>query len=106
MAFWRNYKQDERAKLLNKNYWDSTLDEKKAAVAYKKELQAASAAVSYAIKKGKLKKAHDCKCVECGNMANQYHHYNGYGKSARLDVVPVCHGCHNMLHKMARERRK
>ena len=50
----------------------------------------AHAAVCVAIKKGKLKPAHDSYCVDCGNPATEYDHRD-YNKP--LEVEPVCQSC-------------
>lgn len=100
--YWRIYKQDPDALLLRRNYWDLTLSEKMRASAYRKKVKGAGSKVSQAIKKGELKKLSDCKCVECGNGATEYHHYIGYQKKNWLDVVPVCKPCHKELHQRAK----
>ena len=54
-------------------------------------------AVSNAIKRGELPKVQTCQCVKCGEPATAYHHHKGYKKEHFLEVVPVCHECHQMV---------
>ena len=58
-------------------------------------------AVWRAIQSGKLKPAWWFACDErCGHVAQEYHHHRGYGKSAWLEVVPLCIPCHKAEHKL------
>lgn len=50
----------------------------------------ARSAVACAIKKGDLRPAKECKCVDCGRQAEVYDHRNYYKP---LAVVPVCKRC-------------
>lgn len=43
---------------------------------------------------GKLPRAKDLSCVDCGNMANEYDHHMGYDEENWLNVEPVCYNCH------------
>lgn len=45
--------------------------------------------------KGKIPKATDCKCTDCGIQAEEYHHED-YSKP--LDVIPLCKPCHLQRH--------
>lgn len=54
-------------------------------------------AVYYARKTGKLPNPEILNCAECGNRAAEYHHYKGYSKENRLNVVPVCTKCHSEI---------
>ena len=51
-------------------------------------------AVSNAIKRGDLPKVQTRRCIHCGETAAAYHHHRGYKREHFLDVVPVCHECH------------
>lgn len=54
---------------------------------------AARAAVHRAVVRGDLPPATTCICVRCGKPAHEYHHRNGYERSAWLDVEPRCRPC-------------
>lgn len=56
-------------------------------------------AVGDAVKGGKIPPAKMCNCVVCQKPARDYHHYLGYERQHRLDVVPVCRSCHPKLDK-------
>ena len=69
----------------------------------------AIATVCTAVRTGKLPRPETFFCCnstggeggqECLNQAEEYHHYKGYTKEHRLDVVPVCLKCHNRIHKV------
>lgn len=47
---------------------------------------------------GKLKRAADCKCVDCGEPAKYLHHHKGYAPPNDVDVIPVCSACHGKRH--------
>lgn len=53
--------------------------------------------VNNAIAKNKIPKASDLICINCKNIAQQYHHHNGYNIEHWLDVVPVCIACHSLI---------
>lgn len=53
-------------------------------------------AVSNAIKRGDLPKVQTCSCIRCGATATAYHHHRGYKSDHFLDVVPLCHDCHQI----------
>lgn len=50
--------------------------------------------MSNAIKRGDLPKVQTRSCVRCGATATAYHHHRGYKSEHFLDVIPVCHDCH------------
>ena len=52
----------------------------------------ASHLVNKAVRKGQLKPARECECVDCGAPAKVYEH-RSYDKP--LDVVPVCFKCNS-----------
>lgn len=43
---------------------------------------------------GKMPRAVDCFCMDCGDRAAEYDHYLGYTGKAREAVQPVCKPCH------------
>lgn len=57
--------------------------------------------VRYRIKTGKLPHPSTLLCVDCGNRAEHYHHYNGY---ACNDVVPICASCHRSKHEQFQKK--
>lgn len=63
-----------------------------------RENNKARAVLSYAVKVGRLPRAADLACVDCGHLGpdrqHQYDHHNGYGPGRELDVEPVCRPCH------------
>lgn len=59
-------------------------------------------AVSHAVARGSLPKASTQNCAHCGGNATEYHHWS-YEPEHRLDVVPLCHGCHMKVHFTSRE---
>ncbi len=52
-------------------------------------------AVGAEVRAGRLPKAVDCPCTNCGELASQYHHWRGYAKQFWLDVIPLCLPCHS-----------
>jgi len=58
----------------------------------------ARVAVSNAIKTGIMSPVQDCKCIDCGKTAQEYHHHQGYEKEQWLNVVPLCRNCHKRRH--------
>ena len=48
------------------------------------------------IELGRIPKASDCTCYNCGKHAVEYHHHNGYAKRYYRDVIPLCKGCHKI----------
>lgn len=55
-------------------------------------------AVRAAIRCGELPRADEVACAHCGQQARHYHHRNGYGQEALLDVIPLCVSCHKKEH--------
>ena len=45
--------------------------------------------------RGKIPKATDCICTDCGIQAEEYHHED-YSKA--LEVIPLCKPCHRKRH--------
>lgn len=59
-------------------------------------------AIGDAVYRKKMPPAKDCVCV-CGKQADTYHHHAGYEKENRMNVIPLCNGCHKEEHKMLRQ---
>lgn len=57
-----------------------------------------SLTVSNAIRDGKLPRPGTLSCHYCGQKAEQYHHWHGYEPEHYLDVIPICHSCHVLIH--------
>ena len=84
--------------------WAKNNPEKRAVIAKKRNLIAkennpekikARALVNQKVRFGRLPRAKDCACNQCGKQAQHYHHYLGYSFEHRYDVVPLCVSCHN-----------
>jgi len=60
-------------------------------------------AVLRAIRSGRIPQAASLACALCGKQAKDYHHRNGYGPEAHLDVIALCRNCHGELHQNGRE---
>lgn len=67
---------------------------------------AARNAVNNRVVSGRLLRAQDQDCVDCGVPAEQYDHYLGYEREHRLDVQPVCRSCHADRDAARGEHRK
>lgn len=46
------------------------------------------------VKRGRMPRATELVCANCGSAAEHYHHHLGYAKKHWLDVIPVCAKCH------------
>lgn len=57
----------------------------------------AHVAVQVAVGKGLLPKIGTQLCENCGNVAQNYHHWS-YEREHWLDVIPLCCKCHNGIH--------
>jgi hypothetical protein len=53
--------------------------------------------VNNAVASGKIPRAKDQACHQCGLPASQYHHHAGYEPDHWLDVIPVCFPCHRLV---------
>lgn len=52
-------------------------------------------AVKDAVKHGKIPRVKTLTCSMCqAKPAEQYHHYLGYSKEHKLDIIPLCRTCH------------
>jgi len=89
------YRESEKGKENAKRGW------RKETYQHKKQKRpaqiAARVTVANAIRLGKIPSASALPCVQCGGNAQEYHHYLGYSKEHRLDVIPVCRKCHRDL---------
>lgn len=63
------------------------------------ERRKAKNAITCAITAGKLPRPDTLQCHYCPKPAQQYHHWHGYEKEHRLDVVPVCILCHSKIRR-------
>lgn len=52
--------------------------------------------VTRAVLQGEMPSARSCKCANCNNKADDYHH-DDYSKP--LDVIPLCRDCHALRHR-------
>jgi len=59
----------------------------------------ARSAVSRATRDGHLPRANTQVCVQCGQAAEQYHHYLGYEHEHAINVIPLCRTCHIRQHQ-------
>lgn len=57
----------------------------------------AKTAVKIAVKQGKLPNVKSISCVDCGEQAQEYHHWS-YKEEHWLDVIPLCITCHKARH--------
>lgn len=57
----------------------------------------AQAAVSYAVRKGKLAVPTELVCSRCGRQASKYHLDNGY--DWQMGVVALCYNCYKDLNR-------
>lgn len=82
----REYRNTDKGKEIARNYYHKCAE--------RKEKNLIRGFVQYAIRHGKMKPAKECICYYCGNQASEYHHWHGYDKEHRIDVIPVCKPCH------------
>ncbi len=54
----------------------------------------ARTAVGYAVTSGRLVKASQLPCFDCGKQAREYDHYKGYEKENWFAIQAVCSSCH------------
>ena len=95
------YSKTDRGRITQRKYRQSKKGKKRAKSLPRKYQRKAHKAVRDAIGRGEIKQASTMPCSqECGGMAMDYHHYNGYDKEYWLDVVPVCRKCHHKIHAM------
>lgn len=62
------------------------------------ERRGASNAVNNAVHAGKMPHVSTLACVVCNGQAEHYHHHLGYAPEHWLDVVAICHLCHEKEH--------
>lgn len=97
----KHYKNTEKGKKANDKYNKSIkgLLRKSKDVLNHPEHYKARREVSNAIRNKKLKSPKGLICSKCNDeKAKHYHHYNGYGKEQRLDIIPLCISCHKKEH--------
>lgn len=51
-------------------------------------------AINHAIAAGRLVKATELPCFDCGKPAREYDHHNGYEKENWFTIQAVCSSCH------------
>lgn len=62
----------------------------------------ARASVTLAVRSGKLPRANEVPCVDCGHVwsegerRHEYHHHEGYAAKHHLSVVSLCTECHSL----------
>lgn len=56
------------------------------------------------VRQGKLPQIKTCLCVDCGQPAQAYDHWQGYAREHWEHVQPVCHSC-NEQRALARGER-
>lgn len=90
----------EKVALIQKKYWqsekgkeNSTRNVKKYRKKYPYKVYA-HRAVESAVKSGKLVVPNSCQQCQKKNVQLDGHHYNGYDKPNRLNVVWLCRQCH------------
>ena len=86
----KRYEKSEKCKATRRRY-------SKRINAKFPELAKARNAVNNAVAAGKLQRPNLFLCHYCPKPAQQYHHWKGYTKEVRLDVVPACKGCHKKV---------
>lgn len=65
---------------------------------YATDERRARVAVNRAVMNGKIPRASDLPCAECGGKAREYHHHAGYDRANWLNVKPTCTQCHKDHH--------
>lgn len=84
---------------IKEKYRETLTRGKRAWIERNPDARRAHSAVGTAVKRGKMPKAPELTCVQCGAQASHYHHHHGYDRAHRLDVVPLCHTCHLVVHQ-------
>ncbi len=59
-------------------------------------------AINQEIRRGRLLPVQRQACSGCGRPAQEYHHYNGYGRAYLAKVIPVCKSCHKIADMLRR----
>lgn len=99
----RKYRKSERYKEILDKYHETEAYRRSHCESQKRHRRrhpqraAARAAVSYAIKSGRLLPATEHACLDCGVQAEHYHH-ESYAEENWLNVVPLCVECHFARH--------
>lgn len=64
------------------------------------EREAARVKVKTEVQAGRLPKVSTLRCSACNwKQAKVYHHHLGYAPEHQLDVVPLCHPCHEIADR-------
>lgn len=83
---WRR-SHPEKTYQINQKYYESN-----------PEIVQAHRAVAYAVNRKRIQPADSFVCSACKTkQAQDYHHYMGYAKEHRLDVIPLCRACHRKI---------
>jgi hypothetical protein len=98
----RAYQKSERGKKTKTKYWQSERG-KQLKRSYDKNNRKqyprrhkARAAINTAVRYGQLPRVTTLDCQNCGNPAQEYHHYKGYKREYWLTVIPLCQKCHQI----------
>lgn len=94
------YSQTEKAKRVSRKYYLSEKS-KRRVIDFREqhpEMQKAGNKVINEVRRGRIPKARDLKCSNCGRQAVHYHHHKGYEKEHWLDVIPLCGRCHYLAN--------
>lgn len=51
-------------------------------------------AITELTRSGRMQKAKNLLCSDCGSQAAEYDHFKGYSETDRFSVQPVCRSCH------------
>jgi hypothetical protein len=86
-AMWRAYQKSDKGHETAERFRKSHRD-----------MENARQAVQRACQRGELPRIGERVCELCGSPASHYHHYLGYAKKHRLDVIPLCTRCHGAQH--------
>lgn len=62
----------------------------------------ATRAVQQLVSTGVIAPITNRRCVDCGIVAEQYHHYKGYDGDNLYEVIPMCKNCHEAIHAKVR----
>ena len=100
----KRYMQSEKGKATIKKYQQT--EKAKAYTRYKikrrlalnPDIRKSRTAIHNAIRRHKIVAPSLLKCSFCNFQAEHYHHPNGYTIKHRLDIIPLCRKCHQIIH--------